>query len=140
MRIDGARGLNRTDKKTAAKGRSSGGRFTIDSGGPVSGLSGTGGAQSISHIGTLLAVQEVDNQPSPQQRTLKRGHDMLDMLDNLKLGLLSGRVSPAHVQRLRQLSMERAVLDDQDSLQRTMQAIELRAEVELAKLAMQKRR
>lgn len=144
MRIEGLRQTNKAGKKKGSDKANSGGeRFRVGPGAAAGGLSGTQGAQSISHIGALLAVQEVEansDRSGPVTRQLQRGNEMLDRLDQLKLGLLSGRVSPQNLQKLRRLSSEKPMLEGHEGLSKVMQSIELRAEVELAKLAQKKLR
>ncbi len=132
MRIDGPRNLTKANKKSSQVKSSGGARFVVGGGMQAAGLSG---GQSISNIGALLAAQEVDGVSGQTSRTLKRGHEMLDILDQVKIGLLAGRISPAKLNRLRSLVGEKARQADGSQLRPIMQAIELRAEVELAKLA-----
>lgn len=132
MRIDGPRNLAKTGKKSSQVKSSGGARFVVGSSVQAAGLSG---AQSISNIGALLAAQEVDGVSGQTNQTVRRGHEMLDILDQVKIGLLAGRISPAKLNRLRRLVGENARQADGSRLRPIMQAIELRAEVELAKLA-----
>ncbi|GJM03306.1 MAG: flagellar assembly protein FliX [Rhodomicrobium sp.] len=141
MRIEGPRQVGKAGKKSKNdKNGASGARFTLESGPSTGGLSGTNAAQSINNIGTLLAAQEVDQRSDTVEKTVKRGNDMLDILDQMKLGILSGRVSPQNLQKLRRLSGEKPLLEGHEGLSKVMQSIELRAEVELAKLASRKMR
>lgn len=82
----------------------------------------------------LLAIQH-DNEPEERRRrSLKRGHDLLGALDGLKAGLLCGRVREGDLRALTaQLSQCRDLSGD-PRLDELLGHIELRAQVELAKL------
>ena len=70
-----------------------------------------------------------------RKRAVKRGRNALDVLDDLKIGLLGGSLSPAVLNRLRASA---AVLKDrsgEDGLDGVLSEIELRVEVEIAKMA-----
>ena len=139
MRIGGPKDVAKTNKKSSlSKGANSGQRFIVGGAGQVGGLSGTHGAQAISNIAPLLATQEVDEKTMQLERAVKHGSNMLDQLDQLKIGLLSGRLSPQVIHRLRSIMAEKGQFDVQDGLKQVLSHIELRAEVELAKLSKQK--
>lgn len=139
MRIDGPKDVGKPSK-TSAKGKSNatGQRFIVGGGDQSAGLSGTGGAGSINNIGALLASQVVDGPAAKREGAVRHGSDMLDVLDQLKVGLLSGRVSPQMINRLRTLVAEKGRFAVGGHLEGVLSQIELRAEVELAKLAKQK--
>ncbi len=139
MRISGPKDVAKTNKKSASsKGAGSGQRFVVGGVGQIGGLSGTNGAHAISNIAPLLATQEVDEKTMQLERAVKHGSNMLDQLDQLKIGLLSGRLSPQVIHRLRSIMAEKGQFEAQDGLKQVLSQIELRAEVELAKLAKQK--
>lgn len=142
MRIDGPRDVGKSRKKAGSvKSAGSGAKFVIGGAPEASGLTGSGPA-SISNIGALLAVQEVDGADNAASRAagraIRRGNDMLDILDQLKVGFLAGRVSPGGLNQLRHLVADQAQLKNREGLGSVIQAIELRAEVELAKLSQKK--
>jgi hypothetical protein len=85
-------------------------------------------------LDALLAVQGEGDPAERRRRSLKRGHDLLDALDQLKAALLSGRIGSAQLQRLtHQLAAQRDSSGDA-KLDEVLAHIELRAQVELAKL------
>lgn len=89
----------------------------------------------VSAASSLLAMQEIAD-PGPAGRrgqALRRGGDLLDRLDGLRLDLLSGAVSPARLNGLVDaLEAERATTND-PRLDSLIAEIELRAAVEVAK-------
>ncbi|CAM5765947.1 flagellar assembly protein FliX [Bosea minatitlanensis] len=92
------------------------------------------GPAAAGPLDTLLAVQAQEDQQERKRRQARRGHDLLDGLDRLKAALLSGRVLPSELERLRHaLALRRETTDD-PRLDEVLAHIELRAAVELAKL------
>jgi len=85
-------------------------------------------------VDALLALQEVPDSTQRRSAGLKRGRMLLDGLDELRHGLLAGSISPARVQNLLQsVRAERLDVDD-SGLRAVLDEIELRAQVELAKM------
>lgn len=141
MRIDGPKDLAKARKKTSTNKSSSGGAsFQINEPYQSNSISSAQAPQGINHISSLIAAQEVDGNTGQAEQAIKRGTDMLDLLDQLKFGVLNGRISPKALNRLRILTSEQTHLSENEGLKSVLQSIELRAEVELAKLAQQKKR
>jgi Class II flagellar assembly regulator len=112
-----------------------GARFTL---GDLGAPSPTGSAQAAAPagaIGGLLAVQAAGGEIERRQRAMRRGSGILDGLDRLKIGLLSGQVSAADLLHIRSTLMQQKDQVDDPGLQDLLAQIDLRAEVELAKLA-----
>lgn len=85
-------------------------------------------------IDALLAMQSVDEDPAQRrQRSVKRGRIALDVLDDLKIGLLSGSLDNSTVQRLRTAAADLKTSSGDAGLDQVLAEIELRVEVELAK-------
>ena len=116
--------------------RPSGARFSLDGPGATGTTRHVSGPSSILGLDALLALQAVGDATSERRRkAVRRGHDLLDALDGLKVALLSGRVAPSELVRLRgQLRAMKEASGD-ERLDEIIAHIELRAEVELAKLA-----
>ena len=85
-------------------------------------------------MSALIALQEVPDARTGRAKAVRRGRDMLDVLDELRDGLLTGSISRSSVQRL--LVLTNAEREDfmDPGLAAVMDEIELRAKVELAKL------
>jgi hypothetical protein len=87
----------------------------------------------VSSIDALLALQGVEDPVERRKRAVRRGRDALDVLDDLKIGLLAGSLDQATVQRLRQAASELKANSGDEGLDQVLAEIELRVEVELAK-------
>lgn len=107
----------------------------FSSGGPQS-AQATAGVSSLASIGSLLAAQGVDAPNDPltgRQRAIENASETLDVLDDIKLGLLTGEVPEEKLhQLLSHVANERSEMDD-PALTNVLDHIELRAQVELAK-------
>lgn len=93
-------------------------------------------SSSIGALGAFLVLQEADSATSEEaaKKARKRAAGLLDHLDKIRMGLLTGELSKASIQELsRTLSAHReAVIDPK--LSEILDEIDLRAQVELAKL------
>lgn len=90
-------------------------------------------AQAMSSLATLVAVQAVEDRRHARRRATMRGSRILDDLDALKLALLEGRVGRGELERMaHNIAAARETTDDAE-LEALVDAIELRARVELAK-------
>ena len=97
-------------------------------------VSAVGGGASLAPVDALLALQEVSDDPGGRNRGRRHGEEMLNHLDGLHLGLLSGRMSLGALERLSiMVAAKRGQVDD-PQLARILDEIEIRAAVELAKL------
>ena len=90
-------------------------------------------------IGGILAAQSVDPDGAPnreqRQRRAARGTDLLDRLEEVRRGLLTGSIPKSRLQELAQLVREKRERGADPLISRLLDEIELRAEVELAKLS-----
>lgn len=82
----------------------------------------------------IFQIQEISDALGSRRKTMERGETLLNGLDLLKIQLLGGRVSKSSLEQLKKL------LDDQHAhsidieLESVLKEIELRVQVELAKL------
>lgn len=84
-------------------------------------------------IDALLALQGVEDPVERRKRAVKRGRDALNVLDDLKIGLLAGSLDPGTVHRLRVAASDLKANSGDAGLDSVLAEIELRVEVELAK-------
>ncbi|MFM9974627.1 MAG: flagellar assembly protein FliX [Beijerinckiaceae bacterium] len=112
-------------------------RFSLGGGGATGSASSTQAAAPTGVLEGLIALQASGDALERQKRALKRGYSLLDSLDELKLALLSGRIATSSLQSLAAQLKQRRDLTDDPRLADILAHIELRAEVELAKLAKQ---
>jgi Class II flagellar assembly regulator len=88
----------------------------------------------ISSMGALLALQMEDDITERRRRATARSNTLIDQLDAIRLAMLGPGVSREQLARLaRTLREQRDAVDDPE-LSAILDDIELRAEVELAKL------
>ena len=86
------------------------------------------------NIDALMALQGVEEDPvERRKRSVRRGKGALDVLDDLKLGLLSGNLDASTVSRLRDAAANLKSSSGDRGLDAVLSEIELRVEVELAK-------
>jgi hypothetical protein len=89
---------------------------------------------ALAGLDALIALQAVDaDAPRKKRKAVKRGRDLLDRLDEIRIGLLSGQMSGEAIARILSLLDETEPTGD-PRLDGLMEDIALRAEVELAKL------
>jgi hypothetical protein len=85
-------------------------------------------------IDALLALQGIEEDPTERRRrSVARGKGALDVLDDLKIGLLSGNLDSSTVSRLRDAAANLKSSSGDPGLDAVLSEIELRVEVELAK-------
>ena len=122
---------------TAGKARrSGGGGFSIDVASesvPARAAAGASASEAVTGVEALLALQGVDDPLVGRRRAIQRGHDLLDSLEGLRADLLAGRVSGERLQRILSLVRRQSGSGD-PKLDEVIADIELRAQVELAKL------
>ena len=86
-----------------------------------------------SGIDALLAMQGVEDAVERRKRSVQRGKGALDVLDDLKIGLLSGNFDASTMNRLRDAAANLKSTSGDPGLDAVLSQIELRVEVELAK-------
>lgn len=91
---------------------------------------------ALAGIDSILAMQSVDPDAGSgaRKRMMQRAEDLLDHLDDLRQGVLEGRVSKENLASLAHLARTRREAGADPRLAAVLDEIELRAEVELAKL------
>lgn len=131
MRIENG---NRVGSGTARTRAASGSTpaFQVDDGRPAARAAGASAALPAQDIGSLLALQAVQDPALGKRRQLRRGRSLLDTLDDLKADLLLGEVDEAKLDRLMVVIGE-ARERSEPELDALLDDIELRARVELAK-------
>lgn len=84
---------------------------------------------------TLLAVQGMmpDDRREKRRRAMQRGRESLDLLDDLKVAMLSGEPMPSVLLKLRSLTAHRPDASGDEGLDGVLAEIDLRAQVEIAK-------
>src|SRR5258708_32083654 len=94
-----------------------------------------GGLRTVGGIDALIALQGVDDPLERRNRAVKRGRLALDALDELKIGLLGGAFSSATLTKLQSVAAHLKLGSGNAALDAVLAEIELRVEVEIAKMA-----
>jgi hypothetical protein len=89
--------------------------------------------KAAGNIDALMALQGIEDPAERRKRSVQRGKGALDVLDDLKIGLLSGNFNAATVSRLRDAAANLKSSSGDPGLDAVLSEIELRVEVELAK-------
>ncbi len=116
-----------------AGGNVGGARFSLDSGSPTAKAEGAAPAAILGGLEALIAIQSEDTTKERRRRTMRRGQGLLDLLDELKIALLSGALPPDLQNRLA-IAMRDESFSGDPRLDGILESIDLRAAVELAKL------
>jgi hypothetical protein len=92
------------------------------------------GPSAIARLDALLALQEAgDGASGPARRAKKRGEALLDQLDQVRVGLLSGGIPRTALQQMAQMVNARRESVMDPVLAALLDDIDLRVQVELAK-------
>ena len=93
-------------------------------------------AGGVGAVDSVFTVQEVGDATdhASRGRGLAFGNDVLDRLDELRLAIVAGAVSKDQLQALAQRLRQKRETTDDPRLDDILSEIELRAEVEIAKL------
>jgi hypothetical protein len=137
MKVSGPSGSNAAGGARSAKPAAGAPGFEplmTPSAAGASGVSAAGGVTGVSSLGALLALQEVGGPLERRRRAVGRAGRILEALEDLKLDLLEGRLSPDALETLTRSVREQRALTDDPRLEGVLDEIETRAAVELAKL------
>lgn len=126
-------GSVRSNVTRRTKGKGGGGGFQVAASAPKANVAATTSSAATTSVGALLAVQEVTDASAEKRRGLARGKDLLQELEQIRLGLLLGAVPRARIERLMRLLKERRGGYADPRLDEIVAEIEVRAAVELAK-------
>jgi hypothetical protein len=133
MRVDQKPSLSPSGASTAQRRGPAGQRFSVSEGGAEK-ASASAPSAPLATVDALLALQSDADPRERKRRSVQRGNDLLDALDRLKAALLSGRVPTADLQAIAARLGERRELSGDPRLDDLVSHIELRAQVEMAKL------
>ncbi|WP_161973699.1 flagellar assembly protein FliX [Hwanghaeella grinnelliae] len=150
MKVEGPRKSNATTgaKKAGAAKRAGGASFasSLDPSGGSDGIEKTAPAAGglVGAVDALIALQEVDAPDGTEgeagydgdreQRARKWGQEMLDGLDEIRVGLLLGRIPVQRLNEIANAASRGKTQSNDPRLAAVLEEIEVRALVELAKL------
>ena len=133
MRINGANGTT-LGTPTASVRRTSSSSFALpEESAAASETRAAMAPKAAANIDALLAMQGIEDPTERRKRSVQRGRGALDVLDALKIGLLSGNFDTSTVSRLRDAAANLKSSSGDPGLDAVLSEIELRVEVELAK-------
>lgn len=134
MRITGPNGTTLGSQTSNVRRTSSGGFSLPEDAASATEARATAAPKASAGIDALLALQGIEDDPTQRRkRSVQRGKRALDVLDDLKIGLLSGNLDGATVNRLRDAAANLKSSSGDPGLDSVLSEIELRVEVELAK-------
>jgi hypothetical protein len=137
MRILPSNGTAMAAPTTAARRASSQG-FSVSEENTPRPTGVASGPRMVSGIDALIALQGVEGVEEPlerRKRAVKRGRLALDALDELKIGLLAGTLSASTLTKLQAAAVQLKLGSGSPALDEVLGEIELRLEVEIAKMA-----
>ena len=108
--------------------------FAVPDGASASQTRAAVAPKPAANLDALLALQGIEEDPvERRRRSVQRGKGALDVLDDLKIGLLSGNFDASTMGRLRDAAANLKSTSGDPGLDAVLSEIELRVEVELAK-------
>jgi hypothetical protein len=134
MRIYGPNGTTLGSPAASPRRTSSSGFALPEDTGSTSESRALSAPKAATNIDALLAMQGVEDPAERRKRSVQRGKGALDVLDDLKIGLLSGNFNASTVSRLRDAAANLKSSSGDPGLDAVLCEIELRVEVELAKV------
>ncbi len=134
MRIYGPTGLAATAPALAPR-RPTVGTFAVAGDDASQAAGGASALRTVGGIDALIALQGIEDPTERRRHALKRGRHALDALDELKIGLLGGVLSPATLTKLKAAAAYLKDASGDAGLDAVLGEIELRVEVEIAKMA-----
>jgi hypothetical protein len=123
-------------KRSEKAGKTQSSKFSEHLESEAGAVAGAAPAGPVSSVDALLSIQEVDDSTGGQSRSRARkwGNDILDDLERLRIGIISGVVPRGDLERIAASVEQRKGRTNDPALEMILDEIELRAKVELAKL------
>jgi Class II flagellar assembly regulator len=134
MRISGPN-ANAQIANAPAPRRAAAGTFTTSEAEPARTTAAPVALRTVGGIDALIALQGLEDPTERRKRAVGRGRLALDALDELKIGLLGGALSQATLSKLRSAAGALKAGSGDERLDGVLDEIDLRVEVEIAKMA-----
>ena len=135
MRITGPkRGTQVSAKPKTGDAAASRGAFNISEGAKANASQGAQAVRSLTSVDALISIQEVPDATARRAKAIARAEHMLDLLEEIKIAILSGAMPRARVTKLTRIVEDARGEVASEELSGVLDEIELRARVELAKL------
>jgi len=137
MRVTSSKRLSTDRARRGGRqvGQGGAGAFEIPSAMAPKYVAGATPNSSVARMDAIIALQSVGAAgEQARRRAIAQGTAVLDLLDDLKIQVLSGGVRGSHIGRLTGMVQSRPEYEDDRRLRDLLDHIDLRARVELAKL------
>jgi len=135
MRINRQGALNRTASAKRPAGKAGGGQsFSIEQASAGGAASAAQAPRPLGSVDALLALQELPDATTSTRRALRHAENVLDALEDVQMGLVVGVLPQAQLKRLLGLIRREQNQVPDPKLTEILKEVELRAQVELAKL------
>lgn len=134
MKVEGVSSTQAAALRRANGVAAPGFALPIGDGNAVQATRAAAATSAMMDIGSLLALQTIDSIEERRRRATRRANTLLDILDDVRVATLSGNVTRNQLANLAQTLRENSEDVEDPKLDAILQEVELRAEVELAKL------
>jgi hypothetical protein len=123
-------------KRSDKAGKARGGDFSQHLKSGTEAVAGAAAASPVTSVDALLSIQEVGDSTSGQSKSRARkwGNDVLDQLEQLRIGIISGVIPRHELERIATTVERQRTRTSDPALEAILDEIELRAKVEMAKL------
>lgn len=135
MRITGSTSTALAGAPAAAR-RAAGSGFALTDAETTKTQNRVAALRTIGGIDALVALQGVEDATEKRKRAVRHGRSALDALDAVKVGLLSGQIEPSALHRLKAVALHLKDPTGDAGLDGVLAEIDLRLEVEIAKLSL----
>jgi hypothetical protein len=135
MKVSGTSGVGSANAPGKAKPAEGGFRLpqAASAAGPAQ-VAPTASLTGVMSVDALLALQDVGGPLERRRRAVNRAGRILDVLEEVKVGLLSGELTAGDLDKLKSAVRDERLSTDDERLEGVLNEIETRAAVELAKL------
>src|SRR5579872_4150565 len=116
MKVTGPGGIGSSSGAGPSRAASGGEGFRIAGPAPAAGaaqVASAGAVRGVMGVDALIALQDVGGPMERKRRAVRRASRILDVLDEIKVGLLAGELGTGDIDRLRRaIRDERALTED----------------------------
>ncbi|GAB5387803.1 MAG: hypothetical protein Alpg2KO_07710 [Alphaproteobacteria bacterium] len=137
VRTGAVKGTDKTRRSSQSAG--TGFSTMVAETGETTTAAGLSGLQGVGGVDALFALEQM-SADQKSQAAIARGEDLLDQLDQLRIHLLAGAVPESSLNELSEMAQQQRDSVNDPRLAELLDDIDLRAQVELAKLERDRRR
>lgn len=133
MKVNSSRPTSATSRSRKTKGVSTGG-FSPEAARTEVQAQEIATSSPIASVEALIALQAESQVDAKARRATRRASSLLDILDTIRLGLIDGGIPHTTLERLLNALGEKREATQDPRLEAILEQVEIRAQVELAKL------